>query len=63
MVALICDAQAPGHSSWHWEIESQWATARRLLGEFTFGTDEGEGVSGEESKIKKAEEALKEYVA
>ena len=32
MVVLICDAQAPYHSSWHWEIESMWAAIRKLLG-------------------------------
>ena len=31
MVVLICDAHAPYHSSWHWEIESQWSVAYTCL--------------------------------
>ena len=36
-------AQAPGHSSWHWEAEQQWATPRRLMTGKHFGRSAAAG--------------------
>jgi hypothetical protein len=33
---IICDAQAPYHSSWHWEVESQWRFPRSIIAGHAF---------------------------
>ena len=63
MVVLICDAQAPYHSSWHWEIESQWSVARGLMGAVVFGRRAETEISSEDRLREVAQEAMKEYVA
>ena len=37
LALLITTAHAPYHSSWHSEIEPQWAVARRLIAGQHFG--------------------------
>ena len=66
---VICDAQAPYHSSWHWEIESQWRFPRNLIAGQAFGRGHVDGDPMEQDKPREeclrdvSTKAVKEYVS